>query len=418
MNGTLNERQLTLLRRIAENSVPVLPSEHHLAVSIYALRSRRLVTTTGQRRFWTAAVTELGRFVLEPGSVPEATKASPKGTPDNRSDRAPQPIVQARGSHAAKAVGRVEPPAILPVTPPAIPVLERLGRPHPIIAVTRDGAKRRSDGWLDTMRTPGMLHVRVAPTSFRRVLRIAQSLILEAERRGHRVEKRAQDRECAGGLCIVVDGYPFELTFVEETDRRAHVATKAELAQQAQWSYHRIPEWDRFPSGRLQLRCGHDAARPLATDRVRWRLEDRLDRALAEIERRADALRQRAMEQQRRLEQQRLEWEQAMRVARARLIESQRSELLRGQTERWRHASEIRSFIQAVRARDGASWAVDPKTEAWLAWAAEHADSIDPLLGPLFVPESPEPSPSALEPFLKGWSPYGPDRLRGGYRGL
>lgn len=80
---------------------------------------------------------------------------------------------------------------------------------------------------MDTMRVQGMLHLRVAPASFRRVLRIAQSLILEAQRRGHRVEQRSEDRRFHGGLCIVVDGYPFELTFVEETDRRPHVATKA-----------------------------------------------------------------------------------------------------------------------------------------------------------------------------------------------
>ena len=423
MNHTLNERQLTLLRRIAENSYPVLPAEHHLAVSIYALRSRRLVTTTGQRRFWTATVTDAGRSALELGSLPVAARTSRNGRPGKRSVRVPQSIAQARGTHVAEAIGRVEPPATVPVAapvaaaPPPIPVLERLGRPHPIIAVTRDGAKRDSEGWMDTMRVPGMLHLRVAPTSFRRVLRIAQSLILEAQRRGHRVEQHSEDRRCHGGLCIVVDGYPFELTFVEETDRRAHVATKVELDRSARWSYERIPKWDHFPSGRVQLRCGHDAARPLATDRVRWRLEDRLDRALAEIERRADELTQRAIEKQRQLEQRRLEWEQAMVVARARLVESQRGELLRQQTERWRQASEIRGFIEAVRARDGATWAVDPKSEAWLTWAAEHADSIDPLVGPLSMPEPPEPTPSALEPFLNGWSPYGPDRFAGGYRG-
>lgn len=417
MNRTLNERQLTLLRRIAENSTPVLPSENHLAVSVYALRSRRLVTTTGQRRFWTASLTELGRSVLDLGSLSEATKASCEARTDNRSAPRPRPVDQVRSTHVAEAVGCVQ-PASPPPTPPAVPVLERLVRPDPIIAATRDGAKRSSDGWVDTMRVPGMLHVRVAPTSLRRVLLIAQSVILEARRRGHGVGNGTQDRRCAGGLCIVVDGHPFELTFVEETDRQAHVATRDELERAARWSYERIPEWDRFPSGRLQLRCGHDADRPLATDRVRWRLEDRLERALAEIERRADSLRQRALEEQRRLEQQRLDWEQAMRVARARLIESQRGELLQQQTARWRQASEIRGFIQAVRARDGASWAVDPKTDEWLDWSAEHADSIDPLLGPLFVPEAPEPSPSALEPFLDGWSPYSPTRLRGGYRGL
>lgn len=147
VNGTLNERQLTLLRRIAENSAPVLPSEHHLAVSIYALRSRRLVTTAGQRRFWTAAITELGRAVLEPGALPHATKASSEARTDNRSGPGPQPVDQVRGSGVADAVGCGKPRATPSVSPPAVPVLERLVRPHPIIAATRDGAKRSSDGW-------------------------------------------------------------------------------------------------------------------------------------------------------------------------------------------------------------------------------------------------------------------------------
>lgn len=65
-----------------------------------------------------------------------------------------------------------------------------------------------------------------------------------------------------------------------------------------------------------------------------------------------------------------------------------------------------------------AGWAPNPDTDEWLAWAAELADSIDPLLGPTLVPDAPEPTPSALEPFLKGWGPYGPERFGGGYRGL
>jgi len=97
-----------------------------------------------------------------------------------------------------------------------------------------------------------------------------------------------------------------------------------------------------------------------------------------------------------------------MPVARARLVESHRGDLLRQQTGRWRHASEIRGFIEAGRARDGAAWAVDPKTEAWLTWAAEHADSIDPLVGPLYVPEPPGPTPSALEPFPGRLEPLWP----------
>lgn len=48
-------------------------------------------------------------------------------------------------------------------------------------------------------------------------------------------------------------------------------------------------------------------------------------------------------------------------------------------------------------------------TNEWLDWAAEHAVPIDPLLGPLLVPDPPEPTRAALEPLLKGWSPYGFD---------
>jgi hypothetical protein len=51
MNRALTQHQLALLRRIDDNTDPVGASERHLAISIDALRSRRLVTTTGQRRF-------------------------------------------------------------------------------------------------------------------------------------------------------------------------------------------------------------------------------------------------------------------------------------------------------------------------------------------------------------------------------
>ena len=99
-----------------------------------------------------------------------------------------------------------------------------------------------------------------------------------------------------------------------------------------------------------------------------------------------------------------------MCVARARLLEFQRGEVRRSQTEAWRHASEIRSFIHAVRAREGEGCPMGAGTNEWLAWAEEHADSIDPILGPLLAPDPSEPTRAALEPFLTGWSPYGFDQ--------
>ena len=105
-----------------------------------------------------------------------------------------------------------------------------------------------------------------------------------------------------------------------------------------------------------------------------------------------------------------------MRSARSQLTESHRAEHLDDQIERWEQASKIRSFVASARSGSVAPSAVDPKTEAWLSWATDHADAIDPLLGAVYMPEPPKPTHAALEPFLDGWSPYGATRLRHRYR--
>lgn len=252
----MNDIQLKLLRRIADGSSPIRSSESNLAVSVYALRSRKLVTLTGQRHYWTASITDLGRSVLEHGSLADAVAARAKAKLPATVTVKPRP---AASTPTPAAVDRAPTDSR---TESVVPIVEKLVRPHPIIAATRDQAKPSSDGWVDTMRAPGVLHLRVARSSLRRVLLVAQSLVAEAQRRGHRVERGTGDRRCEGGLCIAVDGYPFEVTFVEETNRQPHVATKRELDRAARWSWERVPEWDRVPSGRLQLRCGHDSRSP------------------------------------------------------------------------------------------------------------------------------------------------------------
>jgi hypothetical protein len=48
------------------------------------------------------------------------------------------------------------------------------------------------------------------------------------------------------------------------------------------------------------------------------------------------------------------------------------------------------------------------QAEAWLAWAAKYADAIDPLSEALVMPQSREPSPDELRPYLRAGNPYGP----------
>lgn len=63
----VNERQLSILRRIADGVEPVTSREHHLATTVYALRNRGLVATMRTGGAWTASITDEGRYFLAHG---------------------------------------------------------------------------------------------------------------------------------------------------------------------------------------------------------------------------------------------------------------------------------------------------------------------------------------------------------------
>lgn len=62
----LNERQLTVLRRIAEGVEPVTSAEPHLALTVYALRDRGLVEAKRRAGRWAATITRQRRRNSQP----------------------------------------------------------------------------------------------------------------------------------------------------------------------------------------------------------------------------------------------------------------------------------------------------------------------------------------------------------------
>src|SRR5438477_12949029 len=90
----LNERQPEILQRIAAGTDPVTSREHTLAVTVYALRDRGLISTDRRHGHWTAEITEAGRYFLEHGRHPDdrpfdvPTTKLPKGT--DADDEAPE----------------------------------------------------------------------------------------------------------------------------------------------------------------------------------------------------------------------------------------------------------------------------------------------------------------------------------------
>jgi hypothetical protein len=458
INADINDRQQAVLVRIGDGRSPVTSADPDLAVTVYALRNRRLVSVDRQGGgSWVASLTDRGRYLLEHGRYPgQPAGANPPELPDRRAasqeltvgelvERVtanggsltivdPDPSERRRWRRAIyfavnsgglptgmrlRHAGRDRGDLVLRLVPdtpenqprktpePSIPVRARLDHPHPAIAATSKALRRGSGGWTDTRQVDGLVHMHVTHPHARRVLLLAQSIADEAVRRGHLVSA-SRSQGCDGGFCVVVHGEPFELVFSEETDRVPHLATRAELADTERHSWVRIPRWDHIPSGRLELRSGHDQyGIYLAADRARWRLDDKLGHAFELLEAAAAEAEAARRERERRDAERVSRWEAAMAMAKVQLLQKSRVDALASQIQEWEQARRIRDFIEHTRATP--SIEVDP---AWLDWVRIYADQLDPTHHPVTFPPEPEPTPEALRPFLDQWSSYGPNAFR------
>lgn len=417
---TLSARQLDLLDRIVGGTYRPASED---AVTIYALRSRGLATTTSSYAYATVQATEAGRALIADRDVPEADLRSEAATSDSSAmldvpsspaelvDRLahadggrlvvahPAPEVRAAWRRLLHATRRKYPTVggavlrhtgrargdlviwfeqrveadITPATVVAVEVPDRVRRPHPLVAALRSSTVGYS-GWIDTHRMPDVAHVRIARSSKQRTIKILHALALEAQRRGHTVESRSEHR-CPGGFGITIEGHWQEVTIVERYRRVPRVMTPRQEASRAR-GFDWVPRWDYEATGRLVLRHGHGSyGSVLAADRVRWKLEDRLGDVLDQLEQFAVVDEQHRLK---RVEMQRLEAarrELHQQAAEDAWLLRERVRRLDEQIERWEHASRIRRFVQAARS----SADVDESGQEWLDWANSHADSIDPV---------------------------------------
>jgi hypothetical protein len=110
-------------------------------------------------------------------------------------------------------------------------------------------------------------------------------------------------------------------------------------------------------------------------------------------------------------EERKRQWEVARLTAIEQLIQSHRAKLLREQVQRWELANQIRAYVDSIESRLANLQPPVEREDAavWIRWARDYAQGIDPLNWQLRIPDDPEPTHEALAPFMKGWSPYGPD---------
>ncbi|WP_251054850.1 hypothetical protein [Streptomyces sp. ISL-66] len=99
-----------------------------------------------------------------------------------------------------------------------------------------------------------------------------------------------------------------------------------------------------------------------------------------------------------------------MEQAKIDYAETVRVQRLEAQEKTWRRAEGLAEYIDALHLH-AQTLPIGPErdeAEAMVAWASDHAQRLNPLNGTLRLPDIPEPRADDLQPFLRGWNPYGP----------
>jgi hypothetical protein len=443
----LNERQLEILRWIADGSPQGGMDDHSHRISAAALRSRGLVTISGRGPTWSATITTAGREYLKQADGP--TPPVPRQANASVTEQLVKDVIAAGGSlrvprknwhlqgsvdyanraRLAEQYGKV--PAgkrlIVEVASPeelqialvdapegrvedASPIFmpTKVARYHPVVRQFRERSERHE----------------VSRAALPRVLRILQGLIVEAEQRGYDaqlVSAPERDRhgyrsEWSGAhyghVVIAIADYSAALRIAEEgLQSRTYWRQRnyTYFRGSDRWDSRVLDAYETNATGRLQMQLvtGYSQRSAKWADRKTTTLEDELPELLREIEMRAVEDEHRRRAEKRKAAERERAWQAAMKKARERHAENNRSEILSSEVAQWSEAQRIRAYCSAIES----SYPNVSKTLEWIAWARSHADALDPLQTAPRMPALPESvQPDELRPFLDGWNPYGPNR--------
>lgn len=427
----LNARQNALLRRIADGAEPVTAREHTLAVTVYALRSRGLVTTPRVQGVWVAVITDAGRFYLEHDAYPLSPARSRRPQPGAVSGKASKPAldpvglvarVQAAGGtliienpsaakcaawrasiqtaicagHRLHYTGRLRGDLVITIEPRTAAGPTRNGaqrvravrrapvgplprtKPHPLIVELRALLIATHAGVPGADRLDPRLPA-VSRAALPRALRILQLLFTQAEQRGHTVRAvNRTDRRRTQGFDLIVHGHAYPITITE---------------------YHDV----------LMVKLdGLFGGRRAWGDGVRVGLEHKIGDILASLEERAQQAEQRrhAREHAAREHAKAQEAEYARHYAA--YARDYATGILREQVAAWRLADDIRALCAQIREHIACGTAPAANHE-WITWAHVHADLIDPATGPMTIPQIPPPTPAQLARYLDQQSTPAPE---------
>lgn len=270
-----------------------------------------------------------------------------------------------------------------------IVVFETLRNPHPLVKQSA-GMLR----WLEPNRQglveppkKECLDIKVSKKSLGRALRIVDSLIKALEERGHKVSISGES------TAVNISDISVRFGISEELISKRKEPKDHDLDGSYQFGHSRFYE-ERVPSGNLCLMINESSYYWRGTCQTKWRdlpskkLEERLNNVVAgllkvtslkkeRIRREEEEERQRIEMELKRDEEKRIRADKIKRIKE----ESERVSRLITNAENWRKSKLVREYIAAVEAH--AATGDEPKIQgdlgAWLKWAKDQADRLDPF---------------------------------------
>lgn len=298
--------------------------------------------------------------------------------PELLTERADKGLVVSLGPKVPRHALAAKPVDIREVKSGAVENVQTAPPEHPIVASIRKRLAKLK--WYEDFATITLppFKFTTSPSPIGRICNLVDQLVREIQGQGWILQK--QDTEA---WRLIIQGEEISISFHEETERVAHIPTKQELRDAAEYSWRKIPEFDHMPSGLLKLTITNASYLGL---RVNWAdgKKQRLEMAMASILdglaaagaalharrlEREEQARQYAIREKREAERKRLEQIQIARAGELKVL-----------ARRYSEVAELKVFIAAVQALVAHSPEGEKRAALeWLAWADQAVAELDPL---------------------------------------
>ncbi|MFZ2176773.1 MAG: hypothetical protein WAW17_22575 [Rhodococcus sp. (in: high G+C Gram-positive bacteria)] len=116
-------------------------------------------------------------------------------------------------------------------------------------------------------------------------------------------------------------------------------------------------------------------------------------------------------EEARRAQIRQVRWEEVKKEALTRLTYERNAERLRDELARRNAAEAMRAYADEIDAHVASLGTSDQQSaQEWAGWIRRHAENTDPINGSLQIIEVATCNRDELQPYMNGWSTYGPSR--------